>query len=273
MPLKFGISLCFSCMLVMGCASATSDDAQSADRTQSPGADARWLTLIVKGSEGVTPQPVTLEYESEKCQESRPYGVGGQSQSGRTRMRAVNFEQIKLIKQPDGNDYKARFAIDAGGRCQWKLVSLEAAFVFRSGHAQANGKEVRSNRTTFSFRDRKDAVRAPNVRMQLPYFPVILVKDDPRQNELQLRSKGLILPPGFDPSASGMMILEWQVFDDKAMLVREDTESRYRYFVTYPDGATGTNTSLGQVGVDDERMQCLLTAEKKNCDLFVPRKR
>ena len=257
----------------LACSAFASDAAEKADRTQNPSADARWLALIVKADVGVTPLPATLEYESEKCRELRSYGVGGQSQSGSTMMRALNFEHVDLVKEPEGSSYKARFAIDAGGRCEWKLVSLETSFVFKSSHPLAKGMEVRANRKTFSFRDRKDAVRAPNVRMQLPYFPVILVKDDPRQNELRLREKGLFIPPSFAPSASGMMILEWKVFDDKAMLVREDTESRYRYFVTYPDGATGTNTSVGQVGVEDERMQCLLTSGKQNCDQFAPRER
>ena len=273
---KFGAHhLAWVCLFAAcsACAVETAEKAEKADRTQNPPVDARWLELIMKTDAGVTPLPATLEYESGKCQEMRAYGVGGQSQSGSTMMRAQSFEHVDLVKEPEGHSYKARFAIDAGGRCEWKLVSLETSFMFKSSHPQAKGMEVRSNRATFTFRDRKDAVRAPNVRMKLTHFPVILVRDDPRQNELRLRAEGLFIPPSFDPSASGMMILEWKVLDGMAMLVREDAGSRYRYEVTYPDGATGTDTSVGQVGVDDERMQCLLKPGRRNCDEFAPRKR
>ncbi|QIL82265.1 hypothetical protein G7047_21755 [Diaphorobacter sp. HDW4A] len=258
--------------LLAGCTVA-SEQEHKADRTQSPAVNARWLTLIVKAGNGVTPQPVTLQYESEQCKESRSYGVGGQSQSGTTMMRALNFEKIDLVREPESDAYKARFAIDAGGSCGWKLVSLETSFKYTSGHALVHGQELLSHRTTFTFRSSKNAVTTPNVRVSRIWFPVIAVDDDLAKNTLHLRARSLFIPPDLNPSASGSLILEFKVAEDMAMLVRPDPQNRGRVLVTYPDGATGTESSIGYVGVDDERMICLLAEKKRDCEAIKLRER
>lgn len=270
MKKKLGIPLLAICSSVAGCA-ATWDLDQKADRTQSPSSNARWLTLVMNAEDGVEPMPVTLEYESEKCKEPRSYGVGGQSQSGVTLMRALNFEKINLVREPASDTYKARFPIDAGGSCQWKLVSLETSFKYRSAHRLAQGKEAISNREKFRFRNEKDSVHSPNVRMRYAYFPVILMEDDPSNNKIRLQPKSLFFPPSFDPSASGMMILEVKVFGDMAMTVRTAPQDSRRYLVTYPDGATSTSSSRDTIGVEDERMQCLLSSGKQSCAQYVPK--
>ena len=272
MKKRLGNPLFVICSFLAGCTSASDLD-RKADRTQSPSADARWPTLIVKAVDGVEPQPVTLQYASEKCKEATHYGVGGQSQSGTAMMRALNFEKVELVRAASGNAYKARFAIDAGGACQWKLVSMETSFKYRSKHRLVKGKEVISHGNEFNFRSAKDAIRTPNVKAEFAYFPVILVKDDPSKNELRLRPKSLFFPPNLDPSASGTMTLEVRVVEDMAMTVRADPQESHRYLVTYPDGATGTSPYLDAVGVEDERMQCLLSAGKKSCAEYSPRRR
>lgn len=272
MKKRLGIPLFVICSFLVGCTSASDLD-RKADRMQSPSADARWLTLIVKAADGVEPQPVTLQYASEKCKEATRYGVGGQSQSGTAMMRALNFEKVDLVREAAGDAYKARFAIDAGGACQWKLVSLETSFKYRSNHRLVKGKEVISHRNEFNFRSAKDAIRTPNVRAEFAYFPVIVLKDEPSKNELRLRPKSLFFPPNLDPSESGTMTLEVKVFEEMAMTVHADPHESYRYLVTYPDGATGTNTSIDTVGVEDARMQCLLSSGKKSCAEYSPRRR
>lgn len=257
---------------MVGCAPALDLD-QKADRTQSPPADARWLTLVVKPEGGLEPLPVSLEYESEKCEEARSYGVGGQSQSGTALMRASNFGKVELVREPADGEYKARLAIDAGGPCQWKLVSLETSFKYRSRNPLVNGREVVSHGNKIEFRSRKDSVRSPNVRMRFEYFPVVFVKDDPSKNEVRLQPKSGFFPPSFDPSASGTMSLEPRVFDDMAMTVRTAPGDSRSYLVTYPDGATGTSPYMDLVGVEDKRMQCLLSSGKRRCDEFSPRRR
>lgn len=94
MQQKLGIPLLLICASVASCSSAVDPDRQ-ADRTQSPAADARWLTLVMKAEEGIEPRPVTLEYVSDTCQEARPYGVGGQSQSGTALMRATRMPSAR----------------------------------------------------------------------------------------------------------------------------------------------------------------------------------
>jgi hypothetical protein len=272
MKKRLGIPLFVICSSLVGCTSASDLD-RKADRTQSPTADARWLTLIVKAADGVEPQPVTLQYVSEKCKEATSYGVGGQSQSGTAMMRALNFEKIDLVREAAGDAYKARFAIDAGGACQWKLASLETSFKYRSSHRLVKGKEVISHRNEFNFRSAKDSIRTPNVRAEFVYFPVILVKDDPSKNEVRLRPKSLFFPPNLDPSTSGTMTLEVRVFEDMAMTVRAAPQDTHRYLVTYPDGATGTSPYMDMVGVEDARMQCLLSTGKKSCAEYDPRRR
>jgi len=259
------------CSSVASCTTAM-DPGRKADRTQNPSADARWLTLVVNAGDGIEPQPVTLEYESEKCKEARSYGVGGQSRSGTASMRALSFEKVNLVREPGGNSFRAHFAIDAGGNCQWKLVSLEASFKYKSSHRLAEGKEAFSHRNRFDFRGGKDSVRSPNVRMQYAYFPVILVKDTPQENEVRLRAKSLFFPPSLDPSSSGTMLLELKVFGDMAMTVRADPQDSRRYLVTYPDGTTGASSSVDTIGVEDERMQCLLSSGKTLCASYSPRK-
>ncbi|RIX84706.1 hypothetical protein [Acidovorax cavernicola] len=273
MKTKSGIPLLMICFVLAGCASALDLD-QKADRTQSPAANARWLTLVMKGNEGVEPLPVTLEYESEKCKEPRSYGVGGQSQSGTMLMRATHFEHVNLIKESVGDAYKARFAIDAGGSCQWKLVSLETSFKYRSNHPLAKGKEATSFRSRFRFGSEKNAVRTPGLRAELSYFPVIYIREDPSKNEVRLRSKSLFLPPSFDPPTSATLYLETNVFGDMAMTVRAAPQDRRSHLVTYPDGATGSSSSEGMVGVEDERMQCLLSSGKSQnrCAAYSPSK-
>lgn len=271
MKKKLSIPLLVLCFSMASCTSALDLD-QKADRTQSPSANARWLTLIVNAEAGVEPLPVTLAYESEKCQEARSYGVGGQSQSGTALMRALNFEKVNLVREPAGDAYTARFAIDAGGSCQWRLVSLETSFKYKSRNPLAKGKEVISNRNKFEFRSEKNSVRTPNVKMTYAYFPVIFVKDDPSKNEVRLRAKSLFYPPSLDPSASGTMTLELKVFDDMAMTVRAAPQDSHRYLVTYPDGAIGTSSSGDVVGVEDERMQCLLSFGGARCAQYSPRK-
>lgn len=256
-------------VLMAGCTPALNLD-HKADRTQSPAKDARWLTLIVKAEEGIEPQPVTLEYESEKCKEPRSYGVGGQSQSGVSLMRASQYEKISLDRAPENDVYKARFAIDAGGSCQWKLVSLEASFKYRSNHRLVKGKEAISYKEKFVFRNEKDSIRTPNVKARATYFPVIYVHDDPSENTFRLERKFMFFPPTLDPSESGTMTLEPKVFGDMAMTVSENPQSRRNYVVGYPDGAKGTSWSRDGVGVEDERMQCLLPPAKQNCDQFSP---
>lgn len=261
-----------ACVFIIGCTPAWDLD-HKADRTQSPAKDARWLTLIVKAESGVEPQPVTLEYESEKCKEARSYGVGGQSQSGVALMRASNYEKISLVRAPESHVYQARFAIDAGGSCQWKLVSLETAFKYQSNHQLVKGKEAISHKAQFTFRNQKDSVRIPNLNVSYEYFPVIYIKDDPSENEFRLQAKSLFFPPSLDPSESGTMILKPKVFVDRAMTVREDPQDRRSYLVGYPDGATGTSSYRDGVGVEDERMQCLLSPAKRDCTQFNPIKR
>ncbi|MFE1570783.1 hypothetical protein [Comamonas odontotermitis] len=259
-------------VFLVGCTPASNLD-HKADRTQNPAKDARWLTLIVKAGDGIEPQPVTLEYESEKCEEPRSYGVGGQSQSGVALMRASHYEKISLDRAPENHVYKARFAIDAGGSCQWKLVSLETSFKYRSHHPLAQGKEAISNREKFAFRSEKDSVRTPNVRVNFEYFPVVYLHDHPSENRFRLQKKSMFFPPSLDPSESGTMTLEPKVFGDMAMTVGEDPQSRRNYVVAYPDGAKGTSWSRDVVGVEDKRMQCLLSPAKQNCARFSPIKR
>lgn len=253
----------------MGCSFPASLD-QDVDRGQSPTEGARWLTLIVQSNEGVEPQPVKLEYESDKCKERRTYGVGGQSQSGAALMKAKTFEEITLVGEAAAG-YKARFAIDAGGRCQWTLITLETSFKFTSKNHLVSENAVVSRRNKIDFRNEKNAVRLPNVKMRIAYFPVIELKDAPLSNTIRLQPASLFLPPSFDPSASGTMMLEVKVIDEMAMTVREDPKDRHRYLVTYPDGAKGASRWRDTVGVEDERMQCLISLPKKDCTSYGPR--
>lgn len=193
---------------------------QEADRTQSPPTNARWLTLIMKAEDDVEPAPVSLKYESEKCKEVSHYGVGGQSQSGSTLMRALNFEKIDLVREPVSSTYKARIAIDAGGRCQWKLVSLETSIRYKSRNHLINGREVLSGRYELEFMNRKDSVRSSSARVQYSYIPVILVKGEPLKNEARLDLISGLIPPSFDPSTSITMTLEPKVFGDMAKTIR-----------------------------------------------------
>lgn len=110
------------------------------------------------------------------------------------------------------------------------------------------------------------------MRVPLSYFPVILVGNTSSDTRIRLQARSLFLPPSLDPSASGILTLEPKVFDDMAMTVRADPQDRHRYRVTYPDGATSTSSSEGMVGVNDERMQCLLSSAKKDCAQYSPKK-
>lgn len=260
------------CATLAACSFAR-EPAPLADRTQDPPADARWVTLIVNAGEGLVPQPVALEYQSEKCEESRSYGVGGQSQSGTALMRAQNFEKVELVREATGNAYKARIAIDAGGPCQWKLVSLDASFRHQSRHPLVPGKEVSTLAKQFYFRSGRDAIRTPGVRVKLAYFPVIFLRDQPLPNEMRLQPLSLYLPTHLDPTGSLTLMLEPRVAADKAMVVRADPQDSRWYLMTYPDGATGRSYSRDVIGVEDERMQCLLSASAQNCERFSPRTR
>lgn len=274
MKRAWGAPLLAACLLMAGCASAL-DTSQKADRTQSPAADARWLTLAVTLPEDARPLPVKLHYDSARCKEPRSYGVGGQSQSGVAMMRASHYEDLELVKEPRGNQYKARLAIDAGGPCQWMLTSLETAFAYTSRHPLVQGREVQAHRISFEFAKAKDAIRAPNVRMVFPYVPVIITDDDIPEKELRLAPLGFFLPPTFDPSASGTMYLVFKVHDDKPVTARSILKDRYRYLVSYPDGSTSISPSKTSVGNQDARIRCLVTPakgdeKKKDCSNVRP---
>lgn len=211
---KSSIPVLMICCSMIGCTSAF-DPEQKADRAQNPPANARWLTLIVNAEDGVEPLPVTLKYQSEECKEMTPYGVGGQSQSGSAPMRAMSFEKIDLVKEPGAGAYKARFAIDAGGRCQWKLQSLETSIRYRDRLIN-NGREVISSGYELRFRNEKDAVRSSNVRVQYSYIPVISMRGEPSKSEVRLKLTSGLVPPSFDPATSATMTLEPKVFGDMA---------------------------------------------------------
>lgn len=270
----WGTQLIAVCFLLAGCASAL-DTSQKADRTQSPAADARWLTLAVTLPEGARPLPVKLHYDSARCKEPRSYGVGGQSQSGVAMMRASHYEDLELVKDPAGHQYKGHLAIDGGGPCQWMLTSLETAFTYTSRHPLVKGREVKANRISFEFAKAKDAIRAPNVRMVFPYVAVIITDDDASEKELRLAPLGFINPPTFDPSASGTMYLVFKVHDDNPITARPVPQDRYRYLVSYPDGSTSVSHSKNYVGVQDARIRCLIMPvegdeKKKDCSNVRP---
>ena len=263
-----------SLLAILVCATGLGRAEESeVDTRKSPPDNARWLTLIVQAEDDIAPQPVSLEYQAGQCSELRSYGVGGQSQSGRTRMPAVHFEKIDLSKEPSGQRYRARIALDAGGNCQWKLVGLSTQFKYTSPHAQTWGQELLSQRIQVVFADRKNAVRKLNVRMRFQYFPVIYLADKPEQNSIRLQSSGFPDLPSFDPEESGIMILQFKVFNDLAMTATADPQNRYLYRTTYPDGATG---SANSVGVMDERMICLMETRAaggtdfQRCNRFAP---
>ena len=236
------------------------------DISQNPAADARWLTLMIEAHEGLELAPVSLEFEARKCEERRAYGVGGQSQSGTTMMKALNFEDIVLERQPDSHRYKARIALDAGGPCQWQLKTLETFFTYRSNLPQVKGQLAKSSRIKIEFRNSKKAERAPNTLMRLDYFPVIFLEDKPAENQLRLRGKTLFFPPDFDPSASGLMKINLKVHEDKVLKASRNPQRPSSYLLHYPDGSTlATTTSRDGVGVTDARMFCLLSA-KPSCD-------
>lgn len=257
-----------ACIAVSGWAKESEVDIR-----QSPPDNARWLTLIIQAEDDIAPQPVSLEYQAGQCTESRSYGVGGQSQSGRMQIPALHFEKITLSKQTSGQRYQSHIALDAGGICQWKLVGLSTQFKYTSQHAQTKGQELLSQRINIVFADRKDAVRNSDVRMRFQYFPVIYLADKHEQNRIRLQSGGFPDLPSFDPVESGIMMLQFQVFNDLAMTARADPQNRYLYRTTYPDGATGSTTSVGMM---DERMICLMqtraagVTDFQRCKRFAP---
>ncbi|MDR2299829.1 MAG: hypothetical protein LBE30_15965 [Comamonas sp.] len=264
------ISLLFFIACITGSSRAEEPEV---DTRQSPAADARWLTLIVQAENDIAPQPVSLEYQAGQCTESRSYGVGGQSQSGRMQMPALHFEKITLSKQTSSQRYQARIALDAGGSCQWKLVGLSTQFKYTSQHAQTKGQELLSQRIKIAFADRKNAVRKLDVLMRFQYFPVIYLADNPAQNSIKLQSGGFPDLPSFDPAESGTLMLQFKVFNDLAMTARVDPQNPYLYLTTYPDGATGATTSAG---VMDERMICLMqtraagSTDLQRCNRYAP---
>ena len=259
-----------SALLALCCCTAANAWAKGlnpdTDTSQSPAADARWLTLIFEAQEGLEPGPVTLEYEARKCMENRSYGVGGQSQSGTTKMKALDFEKPTLQRQPDSHNYQTRFALDAGGPCQWQLRAIETSFVYRSSLAQFRGQQLQSTWLKINFSDSKEAVRAPDTRITLDYFPVIFVEEKPAESELKLRAKTMFLPPDFDPSASGSLRLRIRMHEDKALTVSRDPKQRSSYLLHYPDGSTLTTNYRSGAGVDDARMRCLLSQRKQRCE-------
>ncbi len=236
------------------------------DTRQSPAADARWLSLIVEAQEGLEPGPVSLEYEARQCMENRSYGVGGQSQSGTTKMKALNFEKPTLEKQAGSHNYQVRFALDAGGPCQWQLKAIETSFIYRSSLAQFRGQQLQSARLKINFRDSKKAVRSPDTRITLDYFPVIFVEEKPANSELKLRAKTVFLPPDFDPSALGSVRLRLRMHEDMALTVSRNPQQPSSYLLHYPDGSTLTTNNRSGAGIDDARMRCLLSQRKQRCD-------
>lgn len=238
---------------------------QPVDRNKSPSADARWVTLILRTQEGVTPEVMTLQYQSKSCKESRAYGVGGGSQSGSMQMLALDFEKINLVRQQEEHRYQARFAIDGGGPCQWLLQTLSVAFKYRSRNVLVKDQEATSWPIEIAFNKQKDARRSLNVRMQLDYFPVIVQSDSVAKNQLRLRPRQLFMLPSFDPAESGILLLQPKVFDELPLIASSDPQSRYQYLLRYPDGSSGKASSLDQVGVNDGKMNCLLQGKAK-CD-------
>lgn len=242
--------------------------AQQADRTQHPAEDARWTTLIVQAQQGLEPQPITLQYESRKCKESRAYGVGGQSQSGSMQMPALSFEKPQWVKSAQSHEYKIRFAVDGGGPCQWQLQYFEFRLQYQSSNPLVKGQQAESARIRIEFRKDRAALRRSNVRMALDYFPVIVMDADAAKNQLKLRPKTLLMLPSFDPPESGVMLLQAKVFEDMALTARKSSENRYDYVLNYPDGSTGKASSQDTIGVDDSRMQCLLETGKSKCSKY-----
>ncbi|MDL5037009.1 hypothetical protein [Comamonas resistens] len=257
----------FAIALLMLCGPVFAVLAQ-VDRTHKPAEDARWITLIVQAQEGLQPLPISLKYEAQKCKEERPYGVGGQSQSGSMLMRALSFEKPSWTKKAGSHDYLLSFALDGGGDCQWQLQSLEFRLQYQSRDPRAKNQQAQSGQIDIDFRNDKSALRRADVRMKLDYFPVLVLGDDAAKNQLKLRAKMLYLLPHFDPPESGIIVLRSQVFEDMTLIARQSPEDRYSYLLQYPDGSTGKASSQDTIGVEDSRMQCLLETGKPVCGKY-----
>ncbi|MEN5017145.1 hypothetical protein ABEH87_12440 [Erwinia sp. Eh17-17] len=100
----------------------------SIDRTLSPPADTKWVSVEVKNPLPYTkPFPLEARYISHKCQKKRVSGFDGSVITE----PSYNGRKVPLQQQGSSDVWQARVAMTGGGSCDWTLsaVSLGIEYI------------------------------------------------------------------------------------------------------------------------------------------------
>jgi hypothetical protein len=147
-------------------------------RKLSPPADSERITVSFRVPEGVTLLPLGGLYVSSECTNTRFTAAGNTYQAD-----ATTGVSLPFVSQGAGNLMSASIEKDGGGRCQWKLSSVQVGFRVSDSNPLVKGKKVIKTRYDFdllgygdsggSFGMGREKEVSGDLNIKTDFFPMI----------------------------------------------------------------------------------------------------
>ncbi|MEL2242844.1 hypothetical protein PAS25_17835 [Leclercia adecarboxylata] len=120
------------------------------DYTLNPPANANWIDIALKLPAQVEVMPMDALYRSEKCQREI---YDQKIESHRSLENGKNPQVVRMIKQKNSDIWQHRFALNGGGKCEWKLSTVRVDMKLMRNTPLTQGKNPTSVSYVFAFDD------------------------------------------------------------------------------------------------------------------------
>ncbi|MEB6858589.1 hypothetical protein NA898_15750 [Proteus cibi] len=168
----------FFFIIIQGCAPRSDKN-----KTLSPPADTKWVTIGIKLPAGIEALPLNVLYRSDICQRAQ-YNSAGEKEY----IPGFNPNTVGLKQQGNSDIYQAQIALNGGGSCQWQLSEVWMSIIYKKTlNTYSDFKPIPSDRLILIFKDHnyrppeliKNLIKNGTIKMD--YYP--LVVDDEFINE------------------------------------------------------------------------------------------